>query len=732
MLGDYGETLLVDWGLAKEFRSEPSSIGSMNQAEDEADEGLEQNRAADASRALLSASGLSTGGESDAGQTAIGVVKGSPGFMSPEQADGRVQDVGPWSDIFSLGATLYAILTGVAPFQGRDLADVLRQVRTGNFPRPRQVVSQAPKPLEAICVKAMHLEPAGRYRDAVELSQDVERWLADEPVLAWREPWHMRLGRWIRRNRSLAISLLASVLLISSVVGISIGLLRSERRDRAAAALQEDAADFSSAMAQIRAERYSDANRIIAAAAERMAREPAVQSRTAAWQRLKSIIEFYQQIDRAWNAWGEENYLGVLAASDLAMRAVKLGDAENWWDHLPNADLDAGEQSRMEQELYRLMMISGAVRTILGTLQMETATGQAASSAQTAIATEIHQALEWFQRAQAWEIKQDRATSLSSHIMSSLNRDLLARLGSAESGPTLTQSQPTKSDADDYFLGLMYFFIDRSTTASANDRLSESRDGVNGNERNEAKPDYPNSSASPASSMLKTALQKRLAEFKLIGQGSLMEMSEQLLRVSAGRERRFWPNFALGRTLYFRGALEQAELAFTTCIVLRPDYARGYEQRALIRGLLSRQTDDPSRCSQLRNLARLDSDQALELALRDQDHSTWWPRGDLLELLDDPAESLKAYVIALDKESEIQQLLNRRQNVLRAEEVARNALAQAESESKKKSDAAAVLALAALARGDRKAVEHFCDILSSMNPNHPALQKLERALVQKK
>jgi serine/threonine protein kinase len=96
--------------------------------------------------------------------------------------------VGPASDIFSLGAILYAILTGAAPYRSGVPEEVLERVRCCEFPAPRQIKPLTPRALEAICSKAMAKVPRDRYGNALELAADVKRWLADEPVMAWREP----------------------------------------------------------------------------------------------------------------------------------------------------------------------------------------------------------------------------------------------------------------------------------------------------------------------------------------------------------------------------------------------------------------------------------------------------------------------------------------------------------------------------------------------------------------
>ena len=102
--------------------------------------------------------------------------------MSPEQAEGNLEALGPRSDVFSLGATLYCLLTGRPPVEGDDIGSVLRAVQRGEFAAPRQVEPSIDRALEAVCLKAMALKPADRYATPKELADDIERWMADEPV----------------------------------------------------------------------------------------------------------------------------------------------------------------------------------------------------------------------------------------------------------------------------------------------------------------------------------------------------------------------------------------------------------------------------------------------------------------------------------------------------------------------------------------------------------------------
>jgi serine/threonine-protein kinase len=158
---------------------------------------------------------------SDLRDTQEGARLGTPAYMSPEQAAGRIDQLGPASDVYSLGATLYCLLTGRAPFQEGDLAEQLRKVEHGEFVPPRQVRGWIDPALEAICRKAMRTDPAQRYDSPRSLADDVEHWLADEPVAAYPESVSLRVKRWMRKHPSRVTA--AAVLLLATVVGLTAG-----------------------------------------------------------------------------------------------------------------------------------------------------------------------------------------------------------------------------------------------------------------------------------------------------------------------------------------------------------------------------------------------------------------------------------------------------------------------------------------------------------------------------
>ncbi|HWG46170.1 MAG TPA: protein kinase [Gemmataceae bacterium] len=162
--------------------------------------------------------GLAKQIDEDAGQTQAGQILGTPNYMAPEQAEGRTGDIGPATDVYALGAILYEMLSGRPPFIAPTLHLTLEQVRTLEPTPPSRLQPRLPRDLETICLKCLHKEPSQRYHSALALAQDLERFLADEPILARREGIAARMWRKLRRQRIL-LGASAAVLAVALVAG---------------------------------------------------------------------------------------------------------------------------------------------------------------------------------------------------------------------------------------------------------------------------------------------------------------------------------------------------------------------------------------------------------------------------------------------------------------------------------------------------------------------------------
>ena len=197
VVGMHGETLVVDWGLAK--------------VQGRADAGDSDERP------------LVPSSASGSCETLPGSALGTPAYMSPEQARGDLEHPGPRSDAYSLGATLYCLLTGKPPFEG-DVHDVIPALQRGAFEAPRSLVPSIDRPLEAVCLKAMAPDPADRYATPMALAEEVERWMADESVAAYRESWTRTLTRWLTRHRTGVAAVGAAMLVALAGLGAVLGV----------------------------------------------------------------------------------------------------------------------------------------------------------------------------------------------------------------------------------------------------------------------------------------------------------------------------------------------------------------------------------------------------------------------------------------------------------------------------------------------------------------------------
>lgn len=202
MIGKYGETLVLDWGLAQPFernsmfqRSEPT---------------MRPQSAPDS--------------------TSSGNRGGTLGYISPEQVDGSAS-IGPASDVYSLGATLYHILTGHPPFNGRSW-NVIEQIRAGTFVRPRDIYKNISNRLEAICLKAMSLDPHARYLTAKQMASDLNNWMRDEEVQAQPDRWYEKIARYSRRHRGLTAGALISAMLFVGGVSLALRMQTIEQDER--------------------------------------------------------------------------------------------------------------------------------------------------------------------------------------------------------------------------------------------------------------------------------------------------------------------------------------------------------------------------------------------------------------------------------------------------------------------------------------------------------------------
>ena len=201
-IDSFGQVIVIDWGIAK-------VIGEINL--DETSTELDSS-------------------EIGSQSTMHGQVMGTPLYMAPEQAAGRIDELNERTDIYGLGAILFAILTGNAPHeesrsqsQETGSRSILSAIASHPTPNALDIDSSVDDALAAICCKAMARKQFARYQSAMELAEDVQRWMAGEPVSAQREKFGQRVQRWVRQNQLLS-QIIAASLIIACVAATTLGV----------------------------------------------------------------------------------------------------------------------------------------------------------------------------------------------------------------------------------------------------------------------------------------------------------------------------------------------------------------------------------------------------------------------------------------------------------------------------------------------------------------------------
>ena len=177
--------------------------------------------------------GLAKRVDVDSSQTRTGSLMGTPSYMAPEQARGDTHAIGPLSDLYSLGAILYEMLTGRPPFQGATLLDTMDQVRSQEPVPPTRLQPKIPRDLETVCLKCLQKQPAQRYPDVAALAVDLRRFLDGDPIKARPVGRVEHAWRWVHRNpkvATLSAAIVGLILLLAS--GATISAVRSAREQQ--------------------------------------------------------------------------------------------------------------------------------------------------------------------------------------------------------------------------------------------------------------------------------------------------------------------------------------------------------------------------------------------------------------------------------------------------------------------------------------------------------------------
>jgi WD40 repeat protein len=276
--------------------------------------------------------GLAKNISEESSRTQSGAILGTPNYMAPEQAAGKIRDVGPSADIYALGAILYECLTGRTPFKGETPWDTIEQVLNQDPLPPSRLRNRVPRDLEIICLKCLRKEPKKRYPTAGELADDLRRFLNRDPIKARPVGNLERVWRWARRQ-PLAASLLGLLLvvIVGGVLGLSFLYVRAElgwktakkQRDAADEARQDaeeaekrarqdrDAAD----RARAKADRAKELQRRVSYAAQMNLAQTALQENL--FDRATNLLMGWKGDDLRGFEW---RYLKAVSESGLRLR----------------------------------------------------------------------------------------------------------------------------------------------------------------------------------------------------------------------------------------------------------------------------------------------------------------------------------------------------------------------------------------------------------------------------
>ena len=273
-------------------------------------------------------------------KTIDGQVLGTPGYMPPEQARGDHDSIGPHSDQYSLGATLYYLLTGRAPFVGRPLEFLLSQVIEKDPLSVRQLQPTIPLDLETICLTAMSKEPSRRYPNCAAMEADLRRFLSNEPIVARPISGVERTIRWCRRNPRIAIPIATAIFSVLTALSVSLWSAVTLAKKNADIEQQKSIALEAKDLADKNAG-TAERNAIKADENAKLAYERAVQSKDSVAYILMAIRE-------------------LIPISEKKLRPVReqlLRIASKQLDLLPDASSDSElttglEKARVLQERY--------------------------------------------------------------------------------------------------------------------------------------------------------------------------------------------------------------------------------------------------------------------------------------------------------------------------------------------------------------------------------------------
>jgi eukaryotic-like serine/threonine-protein kinase len=258
--------------------------------------------------------GLAKRVEGDSELTQSGAILGTPAYMAPEQASGKRGTVTTSTDIYGLGAILYALLAGRPPFGGTAILEILDQVRDREPDSPRKFNSRVPRDLDVICLKCLEKDSRRRYASADALAEDLKRWLAGEPIAARPVAGASRLWMWCRRNPLVAAA--TGLVAVSLVVVAALSLLYAKAQGR-------------------RVNEQAEATRTITTLATNLEYERQDLKTSLVTSNRRLAMLYFERAQRAFD--GEQANIGLLWLVESWRAASNADDSS--WQRLARANL---------------------------------------------------------------------------------------------------------------------------------------------------------------------------------------------------------------------------------------------------------------------------------------------------------------------------------------------------------------------------------------------------------
>ncbi|MFT5050922.1 MAG: WD40 repeat protein/tRNA A-37 threonylcarbamoyl transferase component Bud32 [Chlamydiales bacterium] len=325
MVGKFGETYVMDWGLAKLIDG-TDSVQAVPEAP---------------LQTILTSARSEESSVGGALDTLEGDVMGTPSYMAPEQARGQVHRVEPRSDVYSLGSMLYHLLAGHPPYSpvGEKLSgrDILERLLEGPPPDVESLADSVPAELCAICARAMAREPEARYGDMLDVAEDLQAYVENRVVQAYRRGAVLEFKKWVQRNSGIAVSLAAMIVLVIAGLG-AVSFVQA----RARAAVEGKNSELEATNAALETERKRTAE----------ARDLAEQNKARAL--ASEEVALANEEEALW-----QSYVGNIGAAHAALEVGSASEARRRLAACPEA-------LRNWEWRYLSQRADGSLRVLMG------------------------------------------------------------------------------------------------------------------------------------------------------------------------------------------------------------------------------------------------------------------------------------------------------------------------------------------------------------------------------